>query len=280
MKSPFTKNLAAIFGLIITLTTIAFADAEFKASTFSKSGEVVLIKWNSVEGRNRLDSTKYKEDFYQLAHNFQPQINPLYCGIASSVIVLNSLYSDKLNIPSKKDLELSLPIEMGSKSIPFHSFSQITFLNKDTNRIKHRDVIHFKKPASIENGIKKWDPGLSLKQLAGMLELYGLKIQIFHATTTSTKDIDDFRSLLKKIFSDTTIFIIANFKGKTIGAKTGGHISPLAAYHENSDSLLILDVAGHKHAWHWAPLTHFYKSMNTLDGKKHRGWLLIERQKP
>ena len=73
-------------------------------------------------------------------------------------------------------------------------------------------------------------------------------------------------------------FLIVNFDGQTMGASTHGHISPVAAYDENSDSVLVLDVAGYYNPWYWAPVEHLYRAMHTLDGEHYRGYLVVEDQ--
>ena len=82
---------------------------------------------------------------------------------------------------------------------------------------------------------------------------------------------------MKKILIDKNNFLIANFDGKVFGNKTGGHISPIVAYDENSDSLLVLDVALHKNPWYWVDLTEMVKAMNTKDGDNFRGYLVAKK---
>jgi hypothetical protein len=60
-----------------------------------------------------------------------------------------------------------------------------------------------------------------------------------------------------------------------MGATTGGHISPLAAYDTKSDSVLLMDVAGFENSWFWTPVEQLYRAMATLDDGVHRGWLVV-----
>jgi hypothetical protein len=250
--------------------------SEFVASQFSKTGEIVLVPWNTPEGIRRLERSKYKMGFYRLAHNFQPQINPLYCGIATAVIILNAFRSTKGNIPSQRNLEVSTPRSWGGKRIPFPSYSQLTFLNKETDRVKSKKIINLENLKSNDrlNG-SKLDPGLSLSDLKKVLEVYGLKVKMNYADKKSAAGTEIFRKVLLKVLNDENKFIVVNFKGSSMGAKTDGHISPLAAYDSQSDSVLILDVAGYKNPWYWAPIEHLYQAMSTLDNNITRGWLII-----
>ena len=58
-----------------------------KTQIISRNVENILVKWNGEQGLERFERSKYKNDFYQLVNFYQPQINPLYCSVASSVIV-------------------------------------------------------------------------------------------------------------------------------------------------------------------------------------------------
>ncbi len=260
------KPLFILFFLITTLNTGSFA-AEPQS----------IVKWNSAIGLERLKTSEYKNDFYQLADYFQPQLDPLYCAIASSVIVLNSIANGEA--PSQKEIEVVRPKVLGGNSIEFRSYSQINFLNEKTDKIKDRRIIQLKNVTpETENDAKNFDPGLSLGDLKTMLvKAYGLKVKIKYIDNAKTKTLNEFREVVKKTVVDNTHYLLANFDGKVLGLKTGGHMSPIVAYDEASDSLLIMDVAGHKNGWYWAEAADFLKAMNTKDGENYRGYLLISK---
>ncbi len=248
----------------------------FGPSSFSENDEVVLIPWNSQEGLERLIRSDYKQDFYQLAQYFQPQINPLYCGIATAVVILNSLRTPVGKVPSQKPLEVKKPDEMGGGVIPFHSYSQWYFLNEETDRIKPREIIHLLVSSeSYMDADTQYDPGLSLNQLKGILEVYGAEVELHYADMDVMEGSQLFRETVKSILRKNNIFIVVNFVGNKIGAATGGHISPIGAYDERSEAVLILDVAGHKNPWYWAPIPHLYQSMHLKVGESYRGWLIV-----
>lgn len=247
-----------------------------KPIALSSDSAIVLIDWNSGEGLSRLSRSIYKNDFYQLAHHFQPQINPLYCGIATSVIVLNSMRLPKNVVPSQKLLEISKPKAWGGDTLRFPSYSQWTFLNEKTDKVKHRDIINL---ANITmqntNDASQFDPGLTLAQLKGILDVYGLSVELYYANLELGKGIQLFRKHIKTVLKDNDHFLIVNFIGRAIGTTTGGHISPLSAYDEDTGSLLIFDVAGHKNPWYWVPIRNLYLAMQTRDGNNFRGWLIV-----
>jgi hypothetical protein len=203
--------------------------------------------FNSGEGLKKLERSQFKNDFYALINFYQPQINSLYCSAASSVVVLNAI--------NKKNI-----------------FVQESFFNEKTNKIKLKSIID--KKQKNQDGI--FDAGLSLADLARILnEVYNLKVEIFYAADFDEKSINNFRQILKEVLNENEKFILANFDGRVVNQATSGHISPIAAFDEESDSLLVLDVALHKNQWFWVDLRQFYKSMHTKDGETFRGFLLV-----
>lgn len=257
---------------------IPYKWGEYKPSPVGKN-KVIIVDWNSLQGRHRLSRTKYNQDFFQTAHTFQPQINPVYATVASAVIVLNALRLPKHVIASQDELEIKRPEELGGGILPFPAYSQLTFLNSETDKIKDRDVILIKNPAGKENGKPKFKPGLGLSDLQKMLtDVYHASATVTFADADTNEGSKTFRSTLKKTLADSTSFILANFKGDLLGAATEGTVSPLVAYEEKSDSVLILDVTGHKNPWYWVPLTALYESMHTQYDGNYRGYIQISDQ--
>ncbi len=67
---------------------------------------------------------------------------------------------------------------------------------------------------------------------------------------------------------------------KAINQESGGHISPLAAYNEETDRFLILDVSRYKYPPIWVKAEELWQGMQTIDvaSGKTRGFVLIARQ--
>jgi hypothetical protein len=245
----------------------------FGPSSFSPQGKTVLVGWDTEEGKSRLAGSAYKTDFFQLAHNFQPQANPLYCGIASSVIVLNALRLNRNAVPSQESLEVVVPENLGGGRRPYPAYSQLTLLGERTEAVKPRAVIELKNTGAEGSEI---DPGLKLAQLKGILEAYDTHVDLHYAAADTEAAVAAFREDLKSVLADSVRFVLVNFNGSTIGASTHGHISPVAAYDEKTDSVLLLDVAGYYNPWYWAPVADLYGAMHTLDGNHYRGYLVVE----
>lgn len=60
-----------------------------------------VVDWSSPDGISRLETSQNKNDFFKLASQFESQHNKVYCGIATTTIVLNALrmYRNRSDIP-------------------------------------------------------------------------------------------------------------------------------------------------------------------------------------
>lgn len=74
-------------------------------------------------------------------------------------------------------------------------------------------------------------------------------------------------------------WLIVNYHRTGVGQKGGGHFSPIAAYHEKSDSFLVYDVARYKYPPSWVNTKELWNAMNTIDSDsgKTRGYLLVAK---
>ncbi len=235
------------------------------------------LPWHEKEGRKRLFESRYNRHFYELAHLFQPQIKPTFCGVASAVMVLNALRI-KTGLRIDSGLEVMVPATHGGGMIPYNSYSQLTFLNEETDVIKRREWVEGVTVECETTGDIIFEPGLNLEQLATKLRLYLLSVQTHHAipdTDTKNNPITRFRHDLMAYLNDSDTYVIVNYHGAALGKRVGGHFSPIAAYHEGTDSCLVMDVAGHKHPWFWVPVKDLYHAMATKDDTDTRGYMLI-----
>ncbi len=243
--------------------------------------KVIITDWFSAEGRKRLARSSFNTDFYQLAHAYQPQINPVYATVASAVVILNGMRLPKHSIPSLDSAEIKKPKALGGGVLPFPAYTQADFLNEKTDGIKDRKLVLLGNiTPQNEDNKAAFKPGLGLVELKKMLEtVYGAKAAITLADTEVGKGVEAFRAVVKKTLKDDSTFLLANFKGDLLGASTEGTVSPLAAYDEKSDSVLVLDVTGHKNPWYWVPLKAFYESMHTQYDGIWRGYMVISDAK-
>ena len=186
------KNFLIIFLLTIGINNNAFA----------------VEIWNSENGISRLNSSQYKNDFYQLANFYQAQNNPIHCSSATGLILKNALFYE--NIPSQANSEITKP---NGEIIPFKLYaSQENFFNEKTDKIKSRDIIFFKEKTLIKKSdgsiYQDYDPGLNLKDFSKILKAHKINSKIYYQKEVNVSAIDNFRNVVKKILKDEDNFYI------------------------------------------------------------------------
>lgn len=242
----------------------------FIPSPYTKKNQVVTF--DSPEGIKFFERSKHKTAFFKLAPHYSPQQTITNCGIASSIIILNTLYATNGKTPP-----LSL---QGS-----HYDSQKNTIYGQyiwTENNFYTPQIQQKLDRAVVEGHKKVDNcfilGVSLDQLADTLKLQGLNVKAVHVKAITKEGIEQFRELVKSVAANPTQYLIAHYSLAVYLNDEGGHYSPIGAYDENSDSILILDTWAAANGWIWVKLEDLYQSMHTLDGESYRGYLLVNSQ--
>jgi hypothetical protein len=204
-----------------------------------------LVPLTSFQGQVLLRDSEALADYVPLTSQFVTQINQAFCGVASTVMVLNAL-----GIPAP----LAPEWERGY-------FTQENVFNDQTEAIIARDAIARQ--------------GLTLAELAGILETYPVRAEIYYGSDVS---LDEFRSLIRANLETPGNYVLINYLRRAIGQERGGHISPLAAYDVDTDQFLILDVSRYKYPPVWVQAETLWESINTVDSVsgKTRGFLLVE----
>ncbi|WP_193198223.1 phytochelatin synthase family protein [Nostoc sp. MG11] len=239
LKTTKTLLQASIIGLCISSGTVL-------SQTLSLSPN--LIGFNSDEGENLLVDSKSREDFFPLSMQFITQNNQTYCGVASIVMVLNGLQIPAPEAPQYK---------------PYRVFTQENFFNNEaTKKVLTPEVVSRQ--------------GMTLEQLGGLLTSYGVKVNVYHAANTN---LEQFRKLAAENLKQPKNFVLINYLRKEIGQERGGHISPLAAYNEQTDRFLIMDVSRYKYPPVWVKTTDLWKAMATTDSVsgKTRGFVFVSK---
>ena len=208
-----------------------------------------LVPLDSDEGEKRLVSSHARRDFFKLSETFVTQKEQSLCPVASGVMVLNAL---------------AIQAPASPAWAPYKTFTQDNFFNDRAREL------------GVARG------GLQLDQLKELLETYPVDATAVHASDTN---VDAFRKTIASDLADPSNFIIVNFlrsgldedpKGP-VDAKVAGHFSPIGAYDEATDSVLMLDVARYKYPPLWIPTAELFAAMNTVDvdSGKTRGYLLV-----
>ncbi|WP_436640887.1 phytochelatin synthase family protein [Microbaculum sp. FT89] len=195
--------------------------------------------------------TAEKGDFLPLMSRFVSEYQATFCGIASSVMALNTLGITPPTAP---------------RWYPYDYWDQ--------DNIFSTQVLKDVAPVSaVEGG------GLTLAQLETLLDLSGAKAE---KTFASDTDVAAFRKAAREALADPDAILIVNFGRAEFGQAGldgGGHISPVAAYNAEADRFLILDVARYKYLPSWATAERLYAAMNTPDSSsgKTRGFVVVRK---
>lgn len=195
-----------------------------------------LISLESPRGKALLASSTAKGDWLRLKRHFVPQSKRSFCGVASSTIVLNALA-----VRSPKITQETFFQQRGKGTV---SFWKVLFT------------------------------GMTLEQLAKLLQRQNIQVKRFHAERSTLKD---FRTHARKVLTKERVFLVVNYARKALKQVGVGHISPIAAYHKKSDKMLVLDVASHKYPPVWVDTKMLWKAMVTVDkeSKRSRGWVHV-----
>lgn len=235
-----------------------------------------LVGFDSQEGIKRLERSDAKVDFFPLANHFESQENKIFCGLASSAIVLNALRLDNRSITKPQDGHV-LPgndrryLPKGFDPI-FERYTQHNVFQPDAKS----KIEVLGKPITIK-GKPASDYGLQLHQLAALLTANGIDV-----TTRVVDDAmpeDTIRNELVANMHQAGDYVLVNYSRKTLGQGDVGHISPLGAYDKKSDSFLVLDVNPNTSKWVWITTHDLVAAMRTLDTVENRGYVLVKEGK-
>ena len=250
------------------LAFVAAGCASHSTSTLKEESK--FVEWGP-KTVNRLARSEANVDFTKLSNHFETQQNGIVCGLASSAIVLNSMFlGQDVKLPEDK---VSISKEDGKyiskKYNPFlKKFTQNTVLNEKT---KTKTQI-LGKPMKIHDKTKA-DYGLQLSQLEELVKSNGTKVTKKVVTDKTT--VQSVRDEMVRNLKTKGDYILVNYKRSALGQKGGGHISPIGAYDKQTDSFLIMDVNPNRAPWIWVKAEALVQAMNTFDTVENRGYLLI-----
>lgn len=227
-------GLLFCFGvLLVVIINFVFATPEVALETLPPN----LISLESQMGQEMLTESEYSKDYFNLKSNFISQSRRAFCGVASSVVAVNTL----------------------SKT---QAVTQATIFDRNTRRVIH--------PLKVTFG------GMTLAQLSDILRANQLNSQEIYADESS---LDKFRTLALDNLNNKRDLILINYQRKALNQNGGGHISPIAAYHQDSDRFLIMDVAAYRYPPVWVKSAQLWQGMNSIDSvsDRSRGFILVEK---
>lgn len=230
-----------------------------------------LVAFNSDEGIARLARAGAKADFAGLANQFEAQSNVAFCGPTTAAIVLNTVRNGSRELPRDNSrLRLGdtryLPPTL---ELAVARYTQDNVIDKGP---KTRAQV-LGEPVAL-NGKTISDAGYQLRQFDALLRSHGLGTRLVVVDDTLPEAV--IRADLAENLKRGGDYVIVNYRRRDVGQAGGGHISPLGAYDEASDSVLVMDVNPSSAGWVWMPVSTLVKGMRTLDTVENRGYTLVQ----
>lgn len=271
------KYLALVISIVVS--SCAAKSPQVQSTSEQKP---VLVLFSSDEGIARMRSAEYVVDFYALANYFESQDNGAVCGPTTAAIVLNALNAEALR---SKQLNISKDVSSISqndmKYVPkdadpfLNEYTQnnvfdASYVSKEANKnIKDKSIV-VGKHVNAEDHL-----GFSIRQLDALFDAHGTKSEL--KIVSPEADEKTIRDEIVKNLSETGNFVVVNYIRTALGQAGGGHISPLGAYHKETDSVLVMDVNPSKADWVWVKMSDMIAAMRTLASVENRGYLLISK---
>ena len=238
------------------------------------------IAWGTKESNEMIHRTKYKKPFFALANHFAGQVYPITCGPATARIVLSAIYA-RTNTPFPLDKEHSIYKDKSGVDMGIFKMSErnvFSVYDGDDEELDY-DIIIRKKKHTYGEYKGKYDGGIWPNKLAEIINMHKpAKATYFEVKSTSADkgSVDNFRKLVKQIMISEGKYLIAHFHIAAVIPYTSGHFSPIVAYDEITDRVLIMDVASHNASWSWIKVEELYRAMNTAIRGTKSGYIVVE----
>ena len=122
----------------------------------------------------------------------------------------------------------------------------------------------------------------TLEKVAALIRVRAtLSVSVNHAGSgAGESDLEVFRRQLRDNAENAGDYMVLNYSlGYLAGVgEGGGHCSPVAAYDNEEDLVLLLDPQG-RSRWRWFAAVDLFGAMNTIDevSQRYRGWLAVTK---
>jgi hypothetical protein len=206
-----------------------------------------LTAFSSSKGRKMLQeamATGSAEVYFPLAEQFLTQSDPPSCGPATIAMVLNSLMVDPQKV----------------WKAPWRWYAE--------------DMLRSCSPIDLSNGV-------TMQEFERLATCNYLNVET-HYAEDALWGLHEFRREIRRMSCDTSgsLRIVASFSRASLDQTGSGHYSPIGAYHEETDSVLILDVARFKYPPYWVSLQRLWTAMAEFDPmtSKPRGFFVLGRK--
>jgi glutathione gamma-glutamylcysteinyltransferase len=225
------------------------------------------VAFSSRRGRRSFESAmrhRGLKSFFHLMEQHSTQSEPAFCGISTLVIALNALSVD--------------PRQVWKGSWRWYEESMLNCC-VDLEEVKQTGItINAFKCLAVCQGLSTH---LQLVDRRGE----GGTQPPAHPAAPRLTTVEDFRRAVLDacVEKDTDAgdridrVLIASYSRKVLGQTGSGHFSPIAAYDQESDSVLIMDTARFKYGAHWVQLSLLFDAMVPVDPDtgRSRGYIML-----
>ncbi len=210
-----------------------------------RADDVPVLYWNTEAATTLRAHIAPDADFWRLMPTFTLQQTQTLCGVASAVMALNAM-------------DLQKPVDVDYWPYPY--FTQSNYFTAAVTEVITQQT-------AISNGVSR-------ELLAETLRRHGVSVASVDGVALGE---DALRNLLREALGDDGRFVLANFLRTALGQDGGGHWSPLVAYDEESDRVLVLDVAKYKYPPAWVRIDALRRAIATVDptNRESRGLLIV-----
>ncbi len=128
--------------------------------------------------------------------------------------------------------------------------------------------------SDVKSRIEVMLGGMTLVELATFIAAHDAIVDVYHGDALT---LDEFREKVRDNLHEPDNFMVVNYQREVLGQRRVGHISPIAAYDEESDLVLILDTASYNYPPTWVPLAKLHSAMAKVDpaSGKTRGFVEV-----
>ena len=212
-----------------------------------------LVALHSQEGRERLTRAllaSTSKPYLHWMEHFTNQSDPAYCGITTLLIVLNVFAVDP-HVRWKGGWRY----------------------------FGHEDVLLQSCPCVSSERVRR--VGVTMVEWARLAQCQGVDVRLERC---DNRDLSAFRTDVKLCLDGDgplDSLMVTSFGRSALGQTGDGHFSPIAAYEETTDSVLVLDVARFKYSPYWVAVEELWKAMEAVDQvtEASRGWFVLRPPK-
>jgi glutathione gamma-glutamylcysteinyltransferase len=238
-----------------------------------------LTRLNSPQGQDYLVHAlvgRTAASYVPLTLHFANQSDPAFCGITTLLVVLNAMsidphtrwkggwryFGDEESLLGRCCLSVEHVQSLGITLDEFYRLASCQGLRVQMKRaISNNNVV-------AVNGASDAPP---LPSSVGSLEEFRRDV-----ISVLTDDAATIRDNTKK--KDKAMMVVSF--GRSGLQQTGdGHFSPVAAYHSETDQVLVLDVARFKYPPYWVSVKDLHAAMTLRDQatQQSRGWFVLQK---